>query len=274
MRRRDKFIRFAIRVWAKCIEHQVGAYAAQSAFFILLSAIPFVVIILQVIHVLPYTSRDVILILADVLPDYMVPAVTSIIREMYTQSFGVLGITVIAAFWASSKAMHSITYGLERISTAEGNRNWFIIRFWSLLYTAFMAASLIFLLAITVFWKSIRNQVLSLFFDDSAKIYMFNSWSKWVIILLIMIFMFALMYKTFPKQKMKFSEQLPGAVFAAVGWFAASLIITLYVNYFDGFSMYGSLSTLVLLMFWLYICMYLLMIGAEINEELRHPEGL
>ena len=33
--------------------------------------------------------------------------------------------------------------------------------------------------------------------------------------------------------------------------------------------MYGSLTTLILVMFWLYFCNYFIMIGAEINEILR-----
>lgn len=35
---------------------------------------------------------------------------------------------------------------------------------------------------------------------------------------------------------------------------------------------YGSLTTLVVAMLWLYICMYLVFVGAEINEYLVSPE--
>ena len=35
---------------------------------------------------------------------------------------------------------------------------------------------------------------------------------------------------------------------------------------------YGSLTTLVVVMLWLYFCMYLLFIGAEINNYIAHPE--
>ena len=33
--------------------------------------------------------------------------------------------------------------------------------------------------------------------------------------------------------------------------------------------MYGSLTTLTLVMFWLYFCNYFIMIGAEVNEVIR-----
>ena len=36
--------------------------------------------------------------------------------------------------------------------------------------------------------------------------------------------------------------------------------------------LYGSLTTLVVVMLWVYFCMYLLFIGAEINQYLSAPE--
>ena len=47
-----------------------------------------------------------------------------------------------------------------------------------------------------------------------------------------------------------------------------SNILGIYANDYNGFSMYGSLTTLAMGMFWLYICMYLVMLGAEINSVL------
>ena len=41
------------------------------------------------------------------------------------------------------------------------------------------------------------------------------------------------------------------------------------MNVFHGFSIYGSLATVTLVLLWLYICCLVQMIGAEINEELR-----
>ena len=40
----------------------------------------------------------------------------------------------------------------------------------------------------------------------------------------------------------------------------------MYLDIFEGFSdMYGSLTTIVLIMLWLYFCMYCILLGAEVN---------
>ena len=46
------------------------------------------------------------------------------------------------------------------------------------------------------------------------------------------------------------------------------------IDYFNGFSMYGSLTTLVLLMFWLYFVMYIVLIGLELNDWLARRKYL
>ena len=42
--------------------------------------------------------------------------------------------------------------------------------------------------------------------------------------------------------------------------------ISVYVDYFNGFSMYGSLTTIILVMMWLYLGSYILLVCAEFNK--------
>ena len=46
----------------------------------------------------------------------------------------------------------------------------------------------------------------------------------------------------------------------------ASFAFSIYVDYFDGFGAYGSLTTVVIIMIWFYMMMYILLIGAHINR--------
>ena len=52
-----------------------------------------------------------------------------------------------------------------------------------------------------------------------------------------------------------------------------SYVFAIYLKYAGNMSvLYGSLTTLIVVMLWLYSCMYLLFIGAEINHYLANPE--
>ena len=70
---------------------------------------------------------------------------------------------------------------------------------------------------------------------------------------------------TYPNIKLKFKYQLPGAIIAATGWSIFSWGFSVYVDNFSAFSIYGGLSALFFILMWMYICMYLLLIGAYIN---------
>ncbi len=271
MSRKKKLLYFAIEVWGRVLKDKVGAYAAQSSFFILLSAIPFVILLLQLMKFLPFTQDDMMYIVYTVFPDYIVPVVQSILDELYSNSLGLVAATFIAAMWSSAKAAHGISYGLDAICTSNEQRNWFVLRFWSILHTAIIAIGLIIVLATTVFWKIIRSYLYEFVGEnfENFPIYIVNFWAKWLILLTSLTFLFALMFTVFPARRMSFVRQIPGALFTSVGWFIFSNILTIYVDDFNGFSMYGSLTTIALALFWLYICIYMIFIGAEINEAMR-----
>ena len=75
------------------------------------------------------------------------------------------------------------------------------------------------------------------------------------------------MYRFVPGHKQGFKKQIPGAIVATLGWYIISWIFSIYLDTFKGFSvMYGSLTTIVLAMMWVYFCMYIILIGAEVNN--------
>ena len=63
-----------------------------------------------------------------------------------------------------------------------------------------------------------------------------------------------------------FRSQLVGAVGCAVAWYFFTFGMSFVLNLVDGFSLYGSLATIVMVMFWLYICMSIFLVCGEINN--------
>ena len=75
-----------------------------------------------------------------------------------------------------------------------------------------------------------------------------------------------MLFKMLPNRKAAVKHQIPGSVLSVVGWSLLSFGISVYVDYFNGFSMYGSLTTIILVMMWLYFGIYILLVCAEINK--------
>ena len=52
-----------------------------------------------------------------------------------------------------------------------------------------------------------------------------------------------------------------------------SFVFSIYLDVFTGFStMYGSLTTIILILLWFYMCMYVILLGGEINALLETYE--
>ena len=61
-----------------------------------------------------------------------------------------------------------------------------------------------------------------------------------------------------------------GAVFGAVSLNVVSFVFSKYLSIFKGFSItYGSLTTLMLIMMWIYACFYIVFLGAELNKMVK-----
>ena len=77
------------------------------------------------------------------------------------------------------------------------------------------------------------------------------------------------MYTMLPSRRLLFRYQAVGAVFTASAWALVSSLFSLYIDYsISKSAMYGSLTTIISLLLWLYIMVNLIFIGAQINEFL------
>ena len=73
-----------------------------------------------------------------------------------------------------------------------------------------------------------------------------------------------------PGGKRTFRSQVPGTVFATVGWLVFSRIFSFYIVHFWKLSyIYGSLTAIILMILWLDIIINLLFLGAAINAALH-----
>ena len=268
-----RLLLFIVTVIKKGTADQISAYAAQSAFFILMSVFPFAIFLLQMMRFAPISQESLLFSVDSVFPEYLLPTLHEILQEIYSSSASFVTVTIITTLWASSNAMHALTQGLDRICNTTEYRSWLVIRMWALVYTVAMAIFVIIGVASTVFWQTARHFLIR-YRPRGISLSSYSSVVSFIYAIVILTLVFAVMYRIFPRRKLKFLAQIPGALIASLGWYLSSVGISFYVTNFNAVSMYGSLTTLALVMFWLYFCSYSIFIGAEINEVLRNRNEL
>lgn len=267
-----KIINAINRFLQKCTDDHIAAFAAQSAFFIILSFIPFVMLFISLVQYTPISESFVSSIVERTMPSYISGYLVSIIQEVYSRGIGTISITAITAIWAAATGIQCLAFGLNCAYGMKETRNYFYLRFRAMLYTLGLVIALILSLLLLIFGNSIQN-LLAHYLPFIGKLTKVILAFRMLILLVVFIFFFALLYKAFPNRKATLVSQLPGSILCAVAWYVFSYALSVYVDDFNGFSMYGSLTTIVLVMLWLYFCMYILLICGEINNILEKWTG-
>lgn len=246
----------------------ISVYAAQASFFIVISAIPFLMLVFAIVKT--FINIDISTIIHTInafAPATISSFLTTIVNELFskTTSIPVISVTAVSSLWLASKGVMALYTGLNNVYHSE-NTNYFSGRLISILYTLAFIVALILTIAffgfssrLEVFLNS-RSAFLSVILNVLLK-------GKILIFMVYLTMIFALFYKFLPKKDNRFKSQLPGAAFSAVGWIGFSYIYSIYIDNFSNYSyVYGSLAAIVFLMLWLYFCMNIFLYGAQINK--------
>ena len=250
----------------KLRDDSISAFAAQAAFFIILSFFPFVMFLLTLLNYLPISAGDLQTVISNILPESINTILDSILAELVVKSSGtILSVTVVAALWSASRGMLSLVRGLNAVYGHKETRNYFLIRGVSILYTLAFTALLIVTLLLLVFGNQLYHFIITKLplLGEAALIVMSL---RFLVTMTILTLFFLLMYLVIPNRKSQLLHELPGAILTAGGWLGFSYLFSIYIDRMGTFSYtYGSLTALAVCMLWLYFCMYILFIGAEVN---------
>lgn len=274
------FVNFVYKFGVKISDNYTAACAAQAAFFILLSVVPIISLILAVTTYLPFTQQDVLDVLMRVIPNDFTPYVKDIIEDLYSRAGKtVISVSAVAILWSASKGIAALMDGFNSMYQIRQENNFIKSRLIAIVYTIL----LIVMFAVVMSAYVTVSHYYKLYIHDAFEIesalkniLLFIRYIMgWLLFYGFILMMFVILPGGFglpmgKEEKMNLGKrvksQMPGAAFSSVAWLVISRVVTLYIEYFPNLSvMYGSLAGIVIAMLWLYFCMYSLFIGAVIN---------
>lgn len=255
----------------------ISAHAGEAAFFIILSFFPFTMFLCTLVRLTPLTKRILIEAMQVVFPTSFHNYLGQIINEIYNHySTTILSLTIITAIWLGSKAFMSLISGLNDMYQISESRNYIHVRILALVYTALFAVLILVTLILLVFGNSLYYHFCTIFpwlHDTLLSIISIRS----IVCFLVMLLFFTIMYILLPNHKANrhtenkssigFISQLPGGLLTTTGWILFSYLYSYYVDHLSNYSFfYGTMTTIALMMVWLFACMYLLFFGGLINH--------
>ena len=241
----------------------VSEYAAEAAYFSIISFIPFLIFLIELIKLSKIDKSTIYIILNEIFPFYISDIVFNLIEEIYNISIMPISFSIFIIIWSSGKGFYSLSKGIKKIYKVN-IKNTFILRVKGTLYVIILTIFILLFLLLIVLGKSLYILCMQRYYQISFFIFVLYKLKNVFLILFMTIFVNYL-YKFISYKKENI--HLIGAFFSAMFWHIISYSITIYLNITNNFSfLYGSLSSIILIMLWIYFVMYIILIGAEINN--------
>jgi Predicted membrane protein len=250
-------------------DDKISLYAAQTSFFLIISSVPLIMLLITLLQYILPVSRDILNeFITNILPadNVIFEFIDNILDEVFGRTeISIISISAITLLWSASRGFRSIARGTRNIYGNRKKTNFVKNTLFSFVYTIVFIAiltlsvTLIFFGRVLQYYLEAGNtqlmNVISIFLDLQG-----------LILFIVLIFVFALAYKGMARHEMKFKYQMIGAGFSAAGWLVFSFLYAIYIDKFSNYSyIYGSLTAIILMMLWLYMCITIFFVGAEIN---------
>lgn len=253
----------------------IDEHAAGCAYYTILAFIPLLLLILTLTKYIGIDENLFIVILEGIIPsDILNEAVISIVKEVQSKSAGTITISAFITLWSAGRGFFALCKGLSAVYEVETENEYIRFKLRALISTIIFIIAITLSLVLLVFGNSI-NIFLQEKFNIFSSVINFLLKGKIIISVISLTAIFTLLYRFIPKHEYKLKNQIPGAIFAAIACNVVSIFYSIYVDLFTGFSfMYGSLTTIVLAMLWIYSCMYSILLGASINKVILDNKRL
>lgn len=240
------------------------------SFFLVLSLIPMLTLIVYIASLFSISIENVIELLGKVLPEESALVVIDIISgKGFDGSVGTFVIIAMVVATNGTYALIKVSNSLYKFHDTQELKD----RIKSILILIVIIMLFLFLLLVPIFGNQILNLIKNI--DGTSNIVddiqlIFNI-VKWPLTFLIIYFNVKLIYCMSPSHKIKSYTTTYGALLTTILWILATFIFSYYLKHFARYDvLYGNLSSIIILMIWIYMLCYIFVLGIAINSTRYH----
>lgn len=255
--------------------------AASIAFNFLMAVPPFFIFIFTLLSNMPGSKRlydEVLIIVKTVMPDdstFLI--IKDVMDDFFLPGTGLLSFGLLLALYFSSNAtltiMRTFTKSMLHIEVEKRNfleLRWDAIKLTMLIVLLVFATIFILLTqTIVVNWLLDRIHIKEYFSDLILNIIQ-------ILIIFFLIFVaIGMIYRYAPNVQKKWKVRSPGAILATILVMAFTYLFSYWVNNIASYNkVYGSIGSILILMFLVFVNSLVLLIGFELNVSINSLKSI
>lgn len=252
-----------------------GAFSYRAgaiAFSFFMALFPFTLFILNLIPYIPIEGfqEDFMGFIAESVPPTTFEAISGIITDILNNSYqGLLSTGFLLSIFLSANGINAILGGFEFSYHITVTRSFFKLYFISVILSVILSILLIITVAsIVISEVFIQKLNLQDYFYDSITWIQISRFSFLVLMILLTT---SFLFKYGAKQTSSIAFISIGSVFTTILTILSSYMFGIYVEKFAKYNeLYGSIGTLLILMFYIWINCMILLLGFELNATIHN----
>ncbi|MCD8076817.1 MAG: YihY/virulence factor BrkB family protein, partial [Lachnospiraceae bacterium] len=219
---------------------------------------------------IPDEQLDVMNTIIALMPGTLGDMLGQLAGELFNSpAVSMISLAALISLWAASRGIMGLENGFHVVYHVTERENYLVRRLRCLLYTFIFLLAIILALGLLV----LRRTISSLLSENHTilyRVFRFLFAFRFLLAVVVFVVAFSLAYRYLSGVRCTFLEALPGVLVSTIGWIVFSFFFSIYVTFFSRYtSLYGTMGALLLLFLWLYACVLILLVGAEVNVYLR-----
>ena len=257
------------RVRTQIVDRNLALLAAGTAFWAVLSIFPAIIATVTIYGIV--ASPDQVTTEVTKLGGSLSPATRQVVTDWLAgitttshQQLGVgLVVGLVAVLWAVSSGVRTLIRAITAAYEQDETRGFFRLRGLSLVVSVGVIVVAILALGAIGLAPAIRHLVHNVVWRVAFDV------GEWVVLAIILAAAITALYHLAPPNtSVNWRWASAGAVLATLLVVVASVGFSLYVRFFAHYNKtYGALGGVVILMLWLYYCVFIVLLGALVDIE-------
>jgi membrane protein len=250
--------------------------AASISFNFLMAVPPLLIFVFTILSYIPGSKNiyiEMLVLLNTVIPDVTTfNMIKKVMDDFFAGGTGTLSFGLLLAIYFSSNATLTImrTFRKSMLHIEIEDRNFLQIRWSAIRLTAIiillLLATILIMITQTVILKWITEQ---LNIQDNWVDLLFNL-AHFIITFLLIFIAIGLIYRYAPHVQKKWKIRSPGAILATILIISFTYLFSYWVNNIASYNkVYGSLGSILILMFLVFFNSLVLLIGFELNVSIN-----
>jgi membrane protein len=261
--------RFVKQLGKELSDDGITDVAAMMAYYAVLSIFPMLVFVLSVSLLVldPDTVREGVTMATRTLPgsvsELLMTRIEALI-EASSAGFAIVGAAL--ALWGASRGAMAMMTALNTIFDKKETRSYVRRNLIAIAITLGVAVLIVVALGLLVAGPYIGH-LLADRFGLGGAFDVFWGIARWVGAGLLVMVVWAVLYKFLANTDAPFRIFTPGAIIGVLGWLGISALFGVYLSHFNSYeATYGALGGAIIFLTWLWLSNVAILFGAEIND--------